>query len=374
MLMYKIPERNGEFIIEPVKVNEILKLCEENRKKREKFKDFFDFEIKEEFTLTSSHQTLFYHPGIWVKPLFMTELRKRGINTRFYENDIDGTDRIFFYYPDKDFKIKREFLFYSPIKIALEYIESKEIKKNGNLIEKILKELPCKIKKNSEKFLKNFLKNLEVKKIFPEAFSSSRKEFEGEVLYENSFLSDILNSKEFFSFFSYFFINAEKVYECYNETIIEYKEKFNIKNKTEPAPLLEREGDLIELPFFLNLRERFRIFKRKEKLYSQKFEIYLGKEKEEVLFNSLTLPIRPRSLILSMYNKIFESDLFYHGISGKNYDECTNIFIEKLFKIKPPISGVISLTLFLDNINKRDFPFFFFDKDLILNIINSTFS
>ncbi|MEO0269141.1 MAG: hypothetical protein ABIN73_05325 [candidate division WOR-3 bacterium] len=374
MELYKIPEKSGEFIIKPLNTEEILKLCEENRKKREKFKKFFDFEIKGNFTVTSSHQTVFYHPGIWIKPLFMTELKKRGINSKFYENDIDGTDRIFFYYPDKEFKIKREFLFYSPFKIALEYIESKEIEKNKSLIEKVIEKLPENLKIRAEKFFQIFFKNLEIKNFFSEAFSTSRIQFEQEALYENFFLSDILTSKEFFSFFSYFFINAEKVYECYNEAIIEYRKKFNIKNKTEPALLLEKKDDIIELPFFLNLKERFRVFKKKDNLYTEKFEIYLGREKEEVLFNSITLPIRPRSLILSMYYKIFESDLFYHGISGKNYDIATDIFIEKLFGISPPVTGVISLTLFLENIERRDFPFFFFDKGGILDLINSTFS
>ncbi len=370
-MKYKIPERNREYILIPGKEEEILKLCESNRKKREEFKRFFDFEIEKNFVIASGHQTILYHPGIWVKNIFLNHLTKKGFKTKFCEHDVDGTDRIFFYYPDKNFKIRREFIYYNPSRIALEYIESKEIIKNEDSIKKALKRLPeGEMEERGHLFFNIFLKNLKNNPFYAESFVSSRREFEKETLYESILLSELLTSSSFSQFFTFFFINAERVFECYNKTIVEYREKYNIKNKIEPAPLLERNGDLIELPFFLNLKERHRVYKKGERLVCDKFEIRLGNEKEEIFYNSLTLPLRPRSLILSMYQKIFVCDLFYHGISGKNYDEATSLFIKKLFHIEPPESGVISLTLHLDNIQKRDFPFFFFDKETIEEILN----
>ena len=370
-MRYKIPEKNREYILIPEKEEDILKLCESNRKKREGFKRIFDFKIEKNFVIASGHQTVLYHPGIWVKNIFLNYLTKKGVKTVFCEHDVDGTDRIFFYYPDKNFKIKREFIYYNPSRIALEYIESKEIIKNEDSIKRALERLPeGEIKERAHLFFNIFLKNLKRSPFYAESFVSARREFEKETLYESILLSELLTSSGFIKFFTFFFINAEKVFECYNTAILEYREKYNIKNKTEPAPLLEKNGDLIELPFFLNLRERHRVYKKRDKLICEKFEIRLGNEKEEIFYNSLTLPLRPRSLILSMYQKIFVCDLFYHGVSGKNYDEATSLFIKKFLNIEPPESGVISLTLYLDNIQKRDFPFFFFDKNLIEEILN----
>ncbi|MEN3045171.1 MAG: hypothetical protein ABDH37_08185 [Candidatus Hydrothermales bacterium] len=373
MVLYKVPEKNKEIILEPSRKEDIMKLCEENRKKRKEFSEIFLFEIKEDFKIASGHQTVFYHPGIWAKALFLSEIAKLGFKTEFLENDIDGIDRIYFYYPDVNNKIKREFLFYSPKKIALESLKNEEVSKNRDLILEVMKKIKeGKIKEKAIRFFEIFFKNLDSQNFFPQTFSLSRREYEENFFYQTKFSSTLFNLKFFLNFFSYFFINAQKVYECYNDAIIEYREKFGITNKTEPALLLEKEGDLIELPFFLNLRERIKVFKKKDKLVCEKFEISLGSHIDEIVFNLKNIPLRPKGLILSMYNKILEADLFYHGVSGKNYDEATNIFIRKLFKIEPPVSGIISLTLYLNDINKRDFPFFLFDKEEIIDIINST--
>ncbi|MEN3046893.1 MAG: hypothetical protein ABDH49_07965 [Candidatus Hydrothermales bacterium] len=373
MFLYKVPEKDKEIVLEPSRKEDIISLCEENRKKREKFREFFLLENEDNFKVASGHQTVFYHPGIWVKSLFLSELVKLGFKTEFFENDIDGVDRIFFYYPDVNNKIKREFLFYSPQKITLETLKSEEIKKNINLVFEVEKKIKAgEVRERAKKFFEIFIKNLDLHPSFSQAFSISRMEYEESVLYKTSFLSASLSSEPFLHFFSYFFINAQRVYECYNEAIAEYREKFGITNKTEPALPLEKDGDLIELPFFLNLRERLRVFKRGDKLICEKFEISLGNQIEEVIPKLKNIPLRPKGLILSMYNKIFGADLFYHGVSGKNYDEATNIFIKKLFKLDPPKSGVISLTIYLGDIKKRDFPFFLFDKEEIVNIISST--
>ncbi len=370
-MKYKIPEKNREYILVPEKKEEILELCKVNKKKREEFKRFFDFEIEEDFIIASGHQTIFYHPGIWVKNIFLNYLSKKGFKTKFFEHDIDDTDRIFFYYPDKNFKVKREFIYYSPLKIALEYIESKDIIKNEEIIRKVFKNLyEGGIKERAYVFFEIFLRNLKNNTFYSEAFSLSRREYEGEFFYDSILLSELLTSKNFTQFFTFFFINAEEVFESYNKAIIDYRGKYDIKDKKEPAPLLERYGDLIELPFFLNLRERYRVYKRGENLVCEKFEIRLGKEKEEVFYNSLTLPLRPRALVLSIYQKIFLCDLFYHGVSGKNYDEAASLFIERFLGLSLPESGVISLTLYMNNIEKRDFPFFFFDVNLIKEVLN----
>ncbi len=369
-MKYKIPQNDKELLLEPKNKEEILNLCKLNREKREEFKKFFEFETEKNFVVASGHQIIFYHPGIWAKNIFLNLVSKTQLKTVFYEHDVDGIEGLYFYYPDKKLKIKREYIFYNPDKIALEYIESKHIIENKKLIDKVIDRLPdFKIKKNALKFFEIFKDSLKKNAFYSEAFVSARKEYEENPGYKSVFLSDVFNSPLFFKFFAYFFAKAEEVLECYNNAILEYRKKYKIKNKTEPAPLLEKENNLIELPFFLNLRERYKVYKKDNKLVCSKFEIELGKG-EEIFYNSLTLPLRPRSLILSLYQKIFLCDLFYHGVSGKNYDETSNIFCRKFFGIEPPETGVISLTLFIKEIKKRDFPFFFFEKEEIEKIIS----
>jgi len=60
------------------------------------------------------------------------------------------------------------------------------------------------------------------------------------------------------------------------------------------------------------------------------------------------LKIRPKALLLTLYNRLFISDLFVHGLGGAKYDLVTDEIILEFFKVEPPHFLVISCTLYLD--------------------------
>jgi len=60
------------------------------------------------------------------------------------------------------------------------------------------------------------------------------------------------------------------------------------------------------------------------------------------------LKIRPKALLLTLYNRLFISDLFIHGLGGAKYDLVTDEIIREFFKVEPPHLLIVSCTLYLD--------------------------
>jgi len=60
------------------------------------------------------------------------------------------------------------------------------------------------------------------------------------------------------------------------------------------------------------------------------------------------LKIRPKALLLTLFNRLFISDLFIHGLGGAKYDLVTDEIIREFFKVEPPHFLVASCTLYLD--------------------------
>ncbi len=55
--------------------------------------------------------------------------------------------------------------------------------------------------------------------------------------------------------------------------------------------------------------------------------------------------LRPRALALTMYLRLFECDLFIHGIGGAKYDQITDDIIRRFFQVEPPRYACVSATL-----------------------------
>jgi len=60
------------------------------------------------------------------------------------------------------------------------------------------------------------------------------------------------------------------------------------------------------------------------------------------------LKIRPKALLLTLFNRLFVSDLFIHGLGGAKYDLVTDEIIREFFKVEPPHFLVVSCTLHLN--------------------------
>ena len=177
-------------------------------------------------------------------------------------------------------------------------------------------------------------------------------------------VSLICDTKPFSEFFLHIVKNLKIFVEIYNTELDRYRKQKNIRSRANPLPDLERQGETIELPFWIwgENKPRERLFasvtseRRVSLIYQRDIiaNLNFGIE-NSLLENLMTLNhikeagfrIRPRAIINTMYARMFVCDLFVHGIGGAKYDLITDEIIKKFFKVEPPGYAAISATLHL---------------------------
>jgi len=174
--------------------------------------------------------------------------------------------------------------------------------------------------------------------------------------------SQICDSDEFLSFFLEISKNIKSFSEIYNKKLDEYRKLFKIRNRAHPSANLMIKENLTEIPFWIwkegDERRKIFILREEEKnyLYNDSYgKIFIIEEDGfKSLFSLRTilkeqrLKIRPKALLLTLYNRLFVSDLFIHGLGGAKYDLVTDEIIREFFKVEPPHFLVVSCTLYLN--------------------------
>ncbi|MBA3062364.1 MAG: hypothetical protein FP833_05345 [Atribacteria sp.] len=357
-----------------------------------KFSKKFDPDIEEkinpayQYIIQTGHQPVFFHPGIWIKNIFLNELLKSpllekslGLNI-ILDNDIC-----------KDLNLSLPALS-SNGNLIVEEISFLSSTLTSNLP---FEEYPCPSLELITKFtrdvihglkplesenkdilnnFKNFTRCLENSSRFcsqnykesnlGEFLSLARRFYEQEIepAYLEIPFSQICDSDEFLSFFLEIIKNIKSFSEIYNKKLDEYRKLFKIRNRAHPSPNLMIKENFIEVPFWIwregDQRGKIFILNEEEKnyLYNDSYgKIFLIEEDGfkslfslKTLLKERGLKIRPKALLLTLYNRLFISDLFIHGLGGAKYDLVTDEIIREFLKVEPPHFLVASCTLYLN--------------------------
>jgi len=357
-----------------------------------KFSKKYDPDIAEkinpayQYIIQSGHQPVFFHPGIWIKNIFLNKLIKSplldkslGLNI-ILDNDIckDLNLSLPALSSSGNLKLEKVNFLSSALTPNLPFEEypcpSLEliIKFNRGIIHRL--ELLESENKDILNNFKNFARCLENSSRFcsqnhkrgnlGEFLGLARRLYEQEI--ESAYLeipfSKICDSDEFLSFFLEIIKNIKSFSDIYNNKLDEYRKLFKIRNRAHPSPNLMIKKNLIEIPFWIwregDQRRKIFILREEEGnyLYNDSYGKIFLIEKDGVksLFSLKTLlkkcglKIRPKALLLTLYNRLFISDLFIHGLGGAKYDLVTDEIIREFFKVEPPHFLVISCTLYLN--------------------------
>jgi len=357
-----------------------------------KFSKKFDSDIEQkinpayQYIIQTGHQPVFFHPGIWIKNIFLNELVKSplldkclGINI-ILDNDIckdlnlylpalssNGNlivEEISFLsstltpnlpfeeYPCPSLELITKFTREVIDRLKPLESENKDILNNFNSFSRCLK--------NSSRFCSQNYKKANL----GEFLGLARRLYEKEIkpAYLEIPFSQICNSDEFLSFFLEIIKNIESFSEIYNKKLDEYKKLFKIRTRAHPSPSLMIKENLIETPFWIwregDQRRKIFILNEEEKnyLYNDAYGKIFLIEKDGIkslfslksIFKERKLKIRPKALLLTLYNRLFISDLFVHGLGGAKYDLVTDEIIKEFFKVEPPHFLVVSCTLYLN--------------------------
>ena len=378
-------------------LNQPFKEVRENSRKEViqgalKFSKIFDADIEEKICSTSQyiiqtgHQPAFFHPGVWIKNIFLNELLKSSLLNKslglniILDNDIckdlnlslpalssNGNlivEEINFLsstltpnlpfeeYPYPSLQLITKFTRDIIRKLKPLESENKDILNNFKIFVRCLENSSRRCNQNDKRA------NL------GEFLSLARRFYEQEIkpTYLEIPFSQICDSDEFLSFFLEIIKNIKSFSEIYNKKLDEYRKLFKIRNRAHPSPNLMIKENLTEIPFWIwkegDERTKIFILKEEEKnyLYNASYgKIFLiEKDGLKSLFSLKTilkqrgLKIRPKALLLTLFNRLFISDLFIHGLGGAKYDLVTDEIIREFLKVEPPHFLVASCTLYLD--------------------------
>ncbi len=346
-----------------------------------------------DYLVITGHQPEFYHPGIWIKNLFLSELIKQdktghifGINLNL---DHDIVDPLYLYCPalaevnnnhEQGYSLNQIILSNDKKNIPL---QKKKIPTKKKL-EGFLNEVKEKIKslsnpliyKRFSEFCNHIWRAYELCTTEAEMnqlgifLIASRRYYEESLqpaYYEIPF-SFLQNNEEFLLFFLELVSNIESFALIYNQKLHQYRTLHKIRNKVNPIPDLQIAENRIETPFWVWQKgknpERKKLFLIKEKNGTLSLDILSGKrillissekEKKGIILERLKkiimqnkINISPRALIFTLFQRLFGADLFIHGIGGSKYDWITDQIIEDYFKVTPPEYFSVSATIPMD--------------------------
>jgi hypothetical protein len=171
-------------------------------------------------------------------------------------------------------------------------------------------------------------------------------------------LSPMLASEPYLTFVYHVLANAPRFAGDYNAALGEYRAEAGIKSSTRPMPDLQVTADAIEVPFWLDdvasgTRRRAEVKQvagDRWALEDFAFDPALdGETAARQLASWLRqhqLSLSPRALTLTLFLRLFVTDLFVHGIGGGRYDQVTDRLIARHFKLAPPVFAVTTATLY----------------------------
>lgn len=390
----KIPEKNGELLCIP-SLNLISQLIKSNKERFKSYnftigyEDYRNFRnavrkkvirLSEKFTanlgiksriynnsdtiIQTGHQPIFYHPGIIIKNLILNKIgMMEGINAINLIVDTDNFKEIAVNTQDcrDGIVIERETLLSNQHPIPYEFSVPPSREAFDSFIEGIKNRL-------SHPYFKNLYYNFNryrnkishIKKDFKtlsEFMTVIRRIYEEEIesKYLEVPLSYICDTDEFLLFFLSIAIESERFALIYNCRLERYRKEHKFRYPANPFPNLKIKGKKIELPFwYFHNDKRYEIF---IEFNIDTVNIFLGGEREISLkkermdegieiFKKNNIKIRPKAIILTLFNRMFVSDAFIHGIGGAKYDRITDNIIRDFYNVEPPEFITASLTLY----------------------------
>lgn len=157
------------------------------------------------------------------------------------------------------------------------------------------------------------------------------------------------------SFVGHCISRADELNQTYNACLEAYREREKISNPAQPVPRLGRQGEWIELPFWLRLPGDF-----------TRYRMWIGHSGSDVYVATRphyqegnvwkwsdtkgkgSWTVLPRALMTTLFLRVFIADLFVHGIGGGQYDRLTDTIIEHFLKVTPPKFVTCTASLWLD--------------------------
>ncbi len=158
--------------------------------------------------------------------------------------------------------------------------------------------------------------------------------------------------------------HASGFHRAYNRAVLDYRRRRHLRSRTHPSPLLERQDDWYELPFWTYDQEdpvRRRLWVRRqgsrveftdraswqESLPAGGADPLQALTEQVQRWQQSDRRIRTRALLTTLWARLVLGDLFLHGIGGAKYDEVTEQLAREFFGCPLPEAAVATATVWL---------------------------
>ncbi len=178
--------------------------------------------------------------------------------------------------------------------------------------------------------------------------------------YEAPALTDYLEipvsaqskTKAFARFAGLLLTDPERFREVSNAALARYRQRTGTRSLAQPFPDLGGAGERVEVPFWLlrdGARVPLHVDARRALLDGERVVAELGQDADSATAALLEARVAlvPRAMTLTMFERVFVSDLFVHGTGGGRYDRVTDEVVREFLGIEPPAFVVASMTLLL---------------------------
>lgn len=187
-----------------------------------------------------------------------------------------------------------------------------------------------------------------------ELMTMARRQYEvpANAVYLVAPVSRIAGSIAYLEWAASLLTDAERFRDVMNESLRSYRTRTGTRSTAQPFPDLEQRGEFTEAPFWL-LREgrRDRVWVRTDgALGAGDGADIVAPDCSAGDLETLSAHgqiLAPKAITLTLFARLFLSDLFIHGTGGGRYDRVTDAVIAAYYSIEPPRYAVASMTLLL---------------------------
>ncbi len=308
------------------------------------------------------HQPTLFHPGVWFKNFFLSELARRGngipINL-VIDNDLASSKSIFVPAGDEHYRYFKSVPYDDPgLPYAFEECPIVNPKTLASFPVRVRSELKGIAGTPLVEAIWRFLdRSISSDGNLGLTLARMRHAYEEHVGLDSLELplSQVCGLTAFKKFALEIFANASAFRESYNSVLYHYRQLNRIRSSAHPVPPLEEEQGWTEVPFWIwsqstPRRRRLYVKWRGSDLLLSDLH---GLEKTLAEATALSewaelqragIAIRPRALTTTMFCRLVLSDVFVHGIGGSKYDELTDNLIWQYWGIQPPVYATATAT------------------------------
>ena len=320
----------------------------------------------EGLVVMTGHQPELYHPGVWIKDFLLQRLAEEtGASALDLVVDTDGFEAIAVSMPcmrpsvarcQQDLALATEDMCFAGAPVPSD--DDFDVFCAG--VDSMLDTLPAPaIRHHFSAFCVHLRSAAEVAENLAELITIARRRYEAAAGtdYLELPLTRLAHTRGWHTFVADIAVNATRFATAYNSELAEYRAVNKTRSAAQPFPDLPLDDESVALPLWRIVNGRRGSVRasvrtgRGVDLLDAGGSVFAtlpasGADAVEALRVSGAV-LAPKALALTLFVRLFVTDLMIHGVGGGRYDRVTDGVCRRYYGVEPPAYVVASMTMYL---------------------------